>query len=299
MNTAEYEDLFFASEDGTRIHTRDYRFDSPEPYQDTGVPILCLHGLTRNCRDFEPMIEALRATNNNRFIVPDQRGRGLSDDSTPDTYSPVVYAQDMWALMNFLEIGEFLLIGTSMGGIMSMLMSSNPLERHRIKGICLNDIGPAIEPSGLEAILDYLGKNMSADNWQEAVANTQENQQKNFPDFSKKDWLDFVKRIYRTDEETARLRLDYDPAISEPIRLAVKNQESSDLWPLFEYTRHCPVLIVRGELSDLLSREVVSRMREQHPGAKSVEIANRGHAPMLDEPAALQSLRSWISDCHH
>ncbi len=138
---------------------------------------------------------------------------------------------------------------------------------------------------------------MQADSWKEAVENTKISQLKNFPDFSEEDWFDFVKRTYRK-EGTGSLCLDYDPAISELIKLTINTKEASDLWSLFDNTYRVPTLIVRGEHSDLLSREVVVQMEEKHPLIQSVEIANRGHAPILDEPSALSSIQSWIKRCN-
>jgi len=257
-----------------------------------------MHGLTRNCRDFEPMIAALDHAEFDlkaRYIVPDQRGRGLSDYSSPETYSPMTYSQDMWALMDFLEIENFLVIGTSMGGIISLLMHAE--NSSRIKGICLNDIGPSIDNEGLGKILEYLGKNIHAANWDEAVENTKTTQMMNFPDFSEQNWLDFAKQLYRQND-SGNLSLDYDIAIAEPIKSSLEAATPTDLWPLFNNTIHTPILIIRGALSNLLSKETVTKMKEAHPLAQSVEIANRGHAPLLNEPGAISGILSWIEQCN-
>ena len=291
-NSREYEDIYLKAVDGTGLHARDY---AAAKDQETALPILCMHGLTRNCRDFEPMIARLNLEPEARYIVPDQRGRGLSDYADAQSYSVSTYAQDMWQLLEHLKIDEFMIIGTSMGGLISMAMYAE--KPQRIKGICLNDIGPSIDAEGLTPIMEYLGKNMHAADWQQAIENTQSTQLANFPDFSEQDWLGFVKQVYRQQPDSS-LVLDYDPAIAIPFEAALQELVTVDLWPLYLATESIPILIVRGALSTLLSEETGQRMVAEHAHAKCVEIANRGHCPLLDEPAAIDAITDWIKTCN-
>lgn len=286
----DYEDIYFSGQGGISLHARDYK-----PKKEQGLPVLCLHGLTRNCRDFEPLIDALPENLGIRFIVPDQRGRGLSATAEPQTYSPIVYAQDMWRLMEYLEVEEFLVIGTSMGGIMALLMSAE--RPSRIRGIAFNDIGPELQQEELNRIVAYLGEDMYVADWEDAVISVKAMQAKNFPDFTDEQWLAFARRMY-TKHDNGDLKLDYDENIGIPVRSVASASVPVNMWSMFETTKNAPILVIRGEVSTLFPHETLTKMKEQHPMCVAIEVPNRGHAPILDEPVAVTNIRSWISRCN-
>lgn len=272
----------YASADGRlQLFARDYGGEGP--------PLLLMHGLTRNSADFEPLVDHLAARY--RLVVPDQRGRGLSDrDPEPENYRPDIYAQDMFALLDSLGIAGAGLIGTSMGGLMAMIMAAaQPL---RVGPIVFNDIGPVLDPVGLSRIGSYVGGGGPFASWDDAADALAAINAEAFPGFGHDDWVAFARR---TCCETAdgQVRFAYDPAIAAGFASPVAEQ--ADLWPLWAMLGTRPVLVLRGALSDLLAPATVLRMQAEHKGPfESREIPDRGHAPLLDEPEALQAIQAFL-----
>lgn len=262
-------------------------------YPGEGPTLLLMHGLTRNSADFEPLVEHLAGRY--RLILPDQRGRGLSEwDPEPSNYRPDVYAGDMFALLDGLGVENATPIGTSMGGLMAMLMGV--VQPDRIPAIVLNDVGAAIDPAGLTRIQGYVGASAPFSSWDEIAARCAELNAQAFPDFGHDEWLDFARRLGR-EERDGTIRFDYDPAIATGLQGDDVSAVPPDLWPLWDALSAKPVLVLRGELSDLLSLETVSEMATRHTGPfVHVDIPSRGHAPMLDEPAALQAILLFLRD---
>lgn len=286
----------FRSADGRlNLFARDY------PGHGAGArPLLLMHALTRNSADFEPMIEWLVpwAEGRYRLIVPDVRGRGLSDrDPDPANYNPAVYAEDMFALMDDLGVESAALVGTSMGGLIAMAMAAMNRGRSRdlpsrIGPVVLNDVGPYLEPDALDRIANYVGKTGAFADWRAAAEACRAINGPVFPGFSDEDWMAFARRTCR---ETAEgVAYDYDPAIAVPLG---GNAEQPDLWPIWRALDDLPVLAVRGAMSDLLSAETVAEMGRRHEGPfASVEVPDRGHTPLLDEPAARMAIRNFLTE---
>ena len=272
----------FASADGRlELFARDYAGDGP--------PLLLMHGLTRNSADFEPL--AAHLAGRYRLIVPDQRGRGLSAyDPDASNYRPDIYAQDMFALLDSLEVREAGLIGTSMGGLMAMIMAA--MQPARVTAAVFNDVGPVLDPAGLQRIAGYVGPAEPFANWNEAAERCAAINQDAFPDFAEDDWIAFARRTCR-ESDAGRVEFAYDPAIGGAFDAAPYQQP--DLWPLWAALGDKPVLVIRGALSDLLTAATVERMKELHKGPFSAcEVPQRGHAPLLDEPEALDAIRSFL-----
>ena len=276
-----YRDHWYATRDGLRLYARDYAHPSPR------ATVLCMHGLSRNSADFEDLCPVL--ARDCRVIAVDQRGRGRSQyDPHPANYQPGTYVQDMFELLSGLGIGEVIAVGTSMGGLMTMIMAA--LRPGLLRGAVLNDIGPVIEREGLERIKSYVGKVAPPTDWQDAVAIQRRINGAAFPDFADADWQRFVRRTFR--EGPAGLPVPaYDPAIAQ----AMDSAAPPDLWPAFEALGGVPTLVIRGELSDILSAACVAAMRERKPDLVSAEIPRRGHAPMLDEPESLTAIRGFFA----
>lgn len=262
-------------------------------YEGEGPALLLMHGLTRNSADFEPL--AAHLADRYRLVVPDQRGRGLSAyDPDPDNYRPDVYAADMFALLDDLGIGHAGLIGTSMGGLMAMIMAAT--QPARVPAMVLNDVGPRIETAGLARIQGYVGPSGDAADWAEAAARCAAINAAAFPDFAEADWLAFARRTCEPTPD-GKLRLAYDPAIAASVKGASPATVPPDLWPLWDMLTALPVLVIRGTLSDLLSSETVAEMGARHSGAfAEVAVLGRGHAPMLDEPAALAAITAFLAE---
>lgn len=263
------------------LFARDYGGDGP--------PLLLMHGLTRNSADFDPLVPHLAGRY--RLLVPDQRGRGLSAaDPDPANYRPDVYAADMFALLGSLSIDRAGLVGTSMGGLMAMVMAAQQPER--VSALVLNDIGPVLDPAGLARIGGYVGAAGPFADWAEAAARTAAINGPAFPDFSDDDWLAFARRTCREDAD-GRVAFNYDPAIAAAFDGVPAEQP--DLWPLWAALAEKPVLVLRGSLSDLLAPATVARMASEHSGPFfACDIPGRGHAPLLDEPAALAAMVPFL-----
>ncbi|RPF72272.1 alpha/beta fold hydrolase [Aurantiacibacter spongiae] len=266
------------------LHARDYGGDGP--------PILLMHGLTRNSADFAPL--ATHLASDYRLIVPDQRGRGLSGfDPDPTNYRPPVYAADMFALLAELKIERAALIGTSMGGLIAMLMQA--MKPETIGPVVLNDVGPVLEAEGLSRIAGYVGGSATMANWNEACEAVASINGYAFPDATDKDWMAFARRVCREREDGA-IKFAYDPAIAEGFA-EVEGEAQPDLWPLWEKMADTPVLVVRGALSDLFSTATLRQMEERHAGPfSSVEVPRVGHAPVLDEPEAVKAILTFLGE---
>jgi len=283
---APYEDCSWTSSDGLNLHYRDY----PGPEGGQATPVLCLHGLTRNGRDFADLAEHLAETR--RVIVPDMRGRGMSDYSPDsDTYNPLTYVADVELLLDEAGIERFISIGTSMGGLMTMLLGQ--ADADRIAAAVLNDIGPQIEPVGLERISGYVGQGRSYPTWIHAARSLGEVHGEAFPDYSLEDWLEMAKRIMVVSQN-GRISYDYDMAIAEPFAKP-GNAAPANLWDAFEAMADTPMLLVRGELSDLISPDTVERMKQRNPALATVTVPRAGHAPTLDEPEAREAIDTLLA----
>lgn len=276
---AEYADGSWTSRDGLKLHYREYPGRSDRP------ALLCLPALTRNARDFANLAE--RLAGDWRVICPDMRGRGDSayvKDSS--TYNPFQYVDDVNFLIEELGIERYVAIGSSLGGLMTMVLAMN--APHRIAGALLNDVGPYLEPAGLQRIAGYVGKGGSFSTWMHAARSLADVHAGAHPDFTIEDWLAMAKRLMVLSSN-GRIVFDYDMRIAEPLaRIDVNAQP--DLWPGIDALAGKPVLIVRGALSDLLSEKTVTDMAARLPGADVVTLPRVGHAPTLDEPDVVAAI---------
>jgi len=281
-----YEEKSWTSADGLSLYYRDY--PGPEGYD--GPPVLCLHGLTRNSRDFADLAEHLAGSR--RVIVPEMRGRGNSDYA-PDssTYNPKQYVADVEQLLAELGIERFISVGTSMGGLMTMLLAAS--KPGRIVATVINDIGPEINPAGVERISGYVGQGKSYPTWVHAARSLAEVHAASFPDYDLDAWLKSAKQGLVVSQN-GRISHDYDMAISEPFKQA-DNAAPANLWPAFDALKGVPMLLVVGELSDLITPQTIAKMAERNPAMTSVTVPRVGHAPSLDEPEACAAIDALLA----
>ncbi len=284
-----FEERIFATVDGLALYARDYPALQPA----TGAPVVCLHGLTRNSRDFAIIAPRIAACGR-RVIVPDMRGRGKSaNDPDPAHYVPAVYAQDVIAMLDKLEIKQAVFIGTSMGGIIAMAIAA--LAPDRIVAAVLNDVGPKLSPEGIARIASYVGVTRPVAHWGEAAAAVRAIAGAAYPERLEDSafWDAFARRTFR-ERDDGLIETDYDPHIALAFA-AAGDAPPPDMTPLFQALATKPVLSVRGAISDLLSAETVAEMRALKPDLDSVEVADIGHAPMLDEPEAWDALLGFLA----
>lgn len=271
-----YQDRIWLSADGLSLHYRDY------PGSDAATPVLCVPGLTRNARDFAALAERLAGPR--RVIVAELRGRGMSHYAAdPMTYVPPVYAADIAGLIEQLGIGPVALFGTSLGGIVAMLLGA--MKPELLAGVLLNDIGPVIDPAGLARITSYTGKGKGWPDWETAARAQAQTHADAYPDYGPADWMDMARRLCR--EEGGRIVTDYDPAIAVPFSAPPPEPAADpapDPWSLLDGFAGKPVLLVRGGLSDILSEATAAKMAEILPLLRRVTLPRIGHTPTLDEP---------------
>lgn len=284
-----FEDRFWSSRDGLKLHYRDY--PGPADPQDGARPaVLCLHGLTRNARDFDML--APRLADRWRVICPDMRGRGDSEyASKAATYTPVQYCEDVLALLDSAQIGRFVAIGTSLGGLMTMGLATVIPER--IAGAVINDVGPWLEPAGLRRIKEYVGQGRSLPTWIHAARALEAAHGPAHPGQPLDFWIGMAKRIM-TLASNGRIVFDYDMKIAEPF-LAFDIENQVDLWPAWEALGAVPVTVLRGGLSDLLSAATLAEMVRRAPGTEAVTLEGIGHAPTLDEPESIAAIERLMA----
>lgn len=258
------------------------------------LPVIAIHGLTRNSADFGSIAPLIAATGR-RVLALDVRGRGRSDRATdPMTYQPPVYAKDVLALMDQAGVGRAVFLGTSMGGLITMALTAAAPER--VAAAILNDIGPEVAPEGLARIASYTGQTVEIRSWDDAADYARRTNGAALPHYGPDDWMAFARRVFREGPDGVPA-LDYDPDIAAPMRAAGKDALVPDLWPAFRnLAEGRKLMLVRGATSDLLSPDIAARMREAAPHMKFVEIPGVGHAPMLDEPAARDAILGFLAD---
>ena len=281
MATAEY---WFESHDGLRLFSRVYA----GPRADAPV-VVCLHGLMRNSRDFEDLAPHLAARY--RVVVPDVRGRGLSArDPNFGNYQIPIYLADLLLLCAGLGVRRAYIIGTSMGGLMAMVLAVT--QPQLVAGIVLNDVGAEVDPQGLERIRGYAGKSPPVRSWEQAVAQVRSIYGAAWPGLSEERWERIARLSYRANAH-GEPEADADPLISEPLRDT--SVAAPNLWPLWGALAKVPILVIRGAQSDILSVATLARMQREKPDLEVLEVPNRGHAPLLDEPECLAAIDEFLA----
>jgi pimeloyl-ACP methyl ester carboxylesterase len=274
---------WFDSADGLRLYYRDYAAESSGR-----LPVLCLPGLTRNSRDFEHVALRLRA--GRRVLCADLRGRGRSQhDPNWQNYHPGTYLADIARLLDDAGVERCVYFGTSLGGILTMLTAATAPQR--VAAAILNDVGPEVDPAGLARIASYVGRFPPARTWDDAVRLVRATYEFALPGLSDEQWLDYTRRSYSDVDGSPKL--DMDPMIGEAVRSAPA-VAAPDLWPVFRALAAVPTLVLRGASSDILSRATLDRMQAEKPDLVSVEVPNRGHVPLLDEPEAVAAIDAFL-----
>lgn len=283
-----FSDREWTSAEGLKLYARDY----PGASGPARLPVICLHGLTRNSKDFEAVAPYIAASGR-RVLAPDVRGRGRSArDPRPMNYQPATYARDILALTEALGVSRAVFVGTSMGGMITMALAA--LQPRLVAASVLNDIGPEVAKPGLMRIAGYAGGGGAIDTWDDAVAYSRRINETAFPDLGDDEWRAFARRIFRTGAD-GKPTLDYDPDISAPIKAAGPKALTPKLWPFFrKLAKDRSVLLVRGGRSDLLDLSTVAKMKKAAPDMAYVEAPGVGHAPMLTEPPVKDAIISFL-----
>lgn len=275
---------FYKSHDGLNLF---YRSNGDNK---SGIPILCLPGITRNSRDFEDIAEHLASAH--RVIVVDFRGRGFSDrDTNWRNYHPQTYVDDVVRLLDHLDLNRVILLGTSLGGLVSTILSAQ--HGDRVAGVILNDIGPEIGAAGLERIKSYIGKMPPVRSWDEAAAQAEEIYGHAWPGLSDDMWQRIARRGYRENDDGVP-ELDIDPAIGDAARTV--GTGLIDPWKMFDGLATLPLLVIQGATSDILTDDIVSAMKARKPDLQHLKVANRGHPVLLDEPECIRTIDTFVGE---
>lgn len=280
--SAAYEDRYLTVPDGIRLHYRDYPGSAKLP------PVVCLHGLTRNSRDWAEFAE--RYSPRWRVLALDFRGRGSSDyDPDSSRYTPLTYAADVIEMLDQLGIAQAIFVGTSLGGLVTMTIGA--MAPQRILATIMNDVGPDVDVEGVNRILTYVGKDRRFKSWDEAANAIAANYGASFERYTHDDWVRMAKRNCREDE--GEIRFDYDMAIAEPFKRTGPTPHV-DLWPFFAKLAEKPLLVIRGAKSDLLTAATAARMQQIAPSMRLAQVPGVGHAPELNEPEAVAAIDDFL-----
>lgn len=280
---ASYQERYWHSADGLTLYGRDYPA-APGPAR---LPVVCLHGLTRNSRDFEAIAPWI-AARGRRVLALDMRGRGHSDRDPGEHYDIDTYVADVVGWLDALGIGRAVFVGTSMGGLITIELGTR--HPRMVAGAVINDIGPELAMDGLMRIAGYVGTGAPQPDWQAAADLCQRMNADVFPHYGPADWLAMARRLFREDE--GAVVLDYDPAIAHALARIVADPDPWGKWHGFVDAR--PVLLLRGTCTDLLALDVAERMVAGKPWAMLAPVAGVGHAPMLDEPDAMAAIERFL-----
>jgi len=291
MTTNSGASSFVAAPDGLRLHVRSYG-----PRTASAPPVVCLPGLARTGADFEALAGALAGdpATPRRVIAIDARGRGKSDyDRDPANYTVQVELGDVLAVLTALAIARAVFVGTSRGGILTMLLAA--ARPTAIAGCVLNDIGPVIEPKGLMRIKSYVGKLPRPASFHEGADILRRLFGSQFPKLSGDDWVAFAHRTFK--EAGSRIVPDYDVKLATTLKSVRPERPLPALWKEFDALARVPVLVVRGGNSDILSAATVEAMRARRASLDVVEVPDEGHAPLLSGREIIDRIGAFVAAC--
>ncbi|NWG25946.1 MAG: alpha/beta hydrolase [Pseudorhodoplanes sp.] len=282
------ESLFVSAPDGLRLHVRGHGGRHA-----AGSPVVCLPGLSRNTSDFDVLADALAGAGR-RVLALDYRGRGRSDyDPDPANYNLAVELGDVIAVLTALEAAPAIFVGTSRGGLIAMLLAA--ARPTLIAGVVFNDIGPAIEPQGLLRIKSYVGRMPRVRSYEEGAETLRRLFSAQFTRLGPDDWLAWSRRNF--EERDGRLVQRYDSRLAETLKDVDVERPLPAMWPQFDALAHAPVMVVRGENSDILSAATVAAMATRRPDLVRVQVAGEGHAPLLDDAPTIAAISRFVAAC--
>ena len=288
VSSQNWKDLYYTSRDGLRLHARHYSAGNSGRRA-----VLCLPGLSRNARDFHVLASYLSDPAGHRrdVYVLDYRGRGLSDfDPDWRNYSPYIEMLDVLDFMATFQLHDVAVIGTSRGGIIAMIMGT--LRPTTIGAVVMNDIGPVIETEGLTRIIGYVGKTPVPVNWEDAARLIKDINQRDFPNISDREWQEYARQIF--NDVNGAPGMGYDPNLSKSITMLDPEHDIPAMWPQFDALSKIPVMVIRGENSDILSAETVEKMIVHHPGLVTHTVPDQGHAPLLRDQPTIEAIAHFL-----
>ena len=286
-----FEDLYFSAPDGLRLHVL-----AAGPRNGARLPAVCLPGLARTCEDFRELVTALAedAENPRRVLALDSRGRGKSErDPNPANYSVPVEIGDLLAVLAAAGVERAVFVGTSRGGILTMTLSA--VRPAVIAGAVLNDIGPVLDMAGLLRIKGYVGKLPKPSSMEDAAIVLRRALGSQFPGLLEDEWQLYAQRTFV--ETSNGVEANYDPKISAAIANIDPSAPPPEMWPQFDGLAHAPLMLIRGQHSDLLSPETTKAMQARRPDLELVEVLGQGHAPLLADRFTIERICAFAARC--
>ena len=287
----EASSVFVTAPDGLRLHARCYG-----PRLAPSLPVVCLPGLSRTAADFDDLASALASNPEapRRVVAIDYRGRGLSDyDRDPGKYTLATELADLRAVLTALDVQPAVFIGTSRGGILTMLLAS--AQPTAIVGVVLNDIGPVIEPTGLARIKNYVGKLPQPKSFEEGAEIFRRLFGQHFTKLTDQEWLGYSRRSFKVEHR--KLVPTYDTYLARTMEGINFEQPLPAMWPQFDSLGRVPLMVLRGQNSDLLSETTVAAMRTRRTAMETITVPDQGHAPILSGPLVLDRLAAFVASC--
>lgn len=282
--TLPYLEVTVPAPDGVPLYYRDYGRGAQGR-----LPLVCLTGLTRNSKDFHPI--ATELSPQRRVLALDYRGRGRSGyDPNWHNYAPPTYVQDILAILQHAGIQRAVLLGTSLGGLLTMALAGVP---GLVAAAILNDVGPTVSDEGRKRIAGYVGTDLRFASYEQAAAAIKQQFGYAYPGIAETHWLQSARDTFVRDPATGELRLDYDLRIGDALREQVSGPVP-DLWPLYAALKPVPTLAIRGALSDVLDQETFDRMLAEKPDLRRLLIPNRGHIPLPHEEPFRSVLHEFL-----
>ena len=282
---------FITTHDGLKLHVSACGSRTAER-----LPVVCLPGLARTGADFDTLATALAADPQRpRYVVAlDSRGRGRSDyDRDPFNYNFATELADLMAVLTALDIGPAVFVGTSRGGILTMLLAA--ARPTVIAGVVLNDIGPVIDVRGLARIKSYVGQLPRPKTLQDGAEILRALFAAQFPKLSDDDWMAFSRRSFK--QQNGGLVPTYDVRIAKTLTAIDLERPIPSLWAQFDALARVPVMLIRGANSDLLSTTTVAAMRARRRDMVVIEVPDQGHAPLLAEPEIIGEIDAFVANC--
>ena len=282
--------IFVAAQDGLRLHVQQYGTRIAQAF-----PAVCLPGLARTTADFDVLAPALASARQPRQVITiDSRGRGRSGyDSNPANYNLAVELADIMTVLTTLEIFQAVFIGSSRGGLLTMLLgAANPAV---IAGAVLHDIGPVIEPTGVARIKGYVGKLAEPRSFAEGADILRRMSVAQFPKLTDAQWLASAQRTWTMSD--GKLVPTYDVRLASTLAEVDVEHPLPAMWNEFDTLAGVPILVIRGANSDILSAATVETMRAHHPGLETIEVPDQGHVPLLDSPDLIARITAFVERC--
>ncbi|WP_036286407.1 alpha/beta fold hydrolase [Methylocystis sp. ATCC 49242] len=285
---AHADSRFVSASDGLRLHYLDYACPSAGR-----LPLVCLPGLARSADDFWRVAEAAQAQGR-RVLALDYRGRGRSDwDKDWTHYALAVEQDDILAVLRDAGVSSAVFLGTSRGGLHTMdLAAGTP---GLVRAAIFNDIGPKIELEGLLRIKRYVGKLPPIASMNDAIALMRMTAAPQFPAVSAEDWAVYARQTFV--EKDGKVALRYDPELSHTLDIFTPDAEPETFWDRFETMSQTPMLVIRGETSDIFSAETMEEMARRAPRLETFTVAGQGHAPLLLDQPTIGRIMEFLSRC--